>query len=78
MKVKELIKQLKEMPQDLEVIVQGDSEGNSYMDAYYGARIAIPYDDYSSMVDPDDEDELNFCWRDDGNKVPKERVVVIS
>lgn len=78
MKVKELIKQLLKMPQNLDVLLQGDSEGNSYMEAYFGARLAIPYDDNSSMVDPEEEDELNYCWRNNGEEVPKERVVVIS
>ena len=59
MKVHELIKTLSQLPQDVEVILSSDPEGNSYDTAY---DVAVAYYDPTDWgylpIDQDDLDDV--------------------
>ena len=66
MKVRELIEQLSRMPQDAEVLVSSDSEGNSYDTAYdVDVMYYVPGDVEYWPVAPEDIDEYDGLTLDD-------------
>jgi len=71
MTVKELLNELQKMPPDLEIIIQGDDEGNSFH-ASYGVDVAV--DDLSNGYPPIMDMKNHY---DDENDIPNGRVVVI-
>ncbi len=63
MKVKELIKELSELDPDSEVIMQSDSEGNSYSPLYCvdGNAVYVPDSTYSGTVYSRDHSADDCC-----------------
>jgi len=67
MKVSELIKLLEKLPQDSEVIMQGDAEGNSYspLSEISGDAIYVPATTWNGDVYPTDLSAEDNCLGDD-------------
>jgi hypothetical protein len=71
MKIRELIAELQELPEELDVIVAKDAEGNGYSPLEnLSERLYKPDSPYSgSLIDEDQEDEFDDEEEDEGSVI---------